>query len=190
MDTINVKLQHEDNSVNSVSNFQQTYQRDLIGFVDRTLVNKHQINDSIQLKNDGIGSKNDTVFFNRYVENERINNKNTSDFDVDRFETKKTINTFESKDEKKMSDNIISKQEVAELVTESDENMQIIDNKLNDKLTKNTHKTIDKNVEFLKDRKVPFLNSCTLKTSSGWLKYLKFINQRQRTLRKFKNIDI
>jgi epidermal growth factor receptor substrate 15 len=150
MDTINVKLQHEDNSVNSVSNFQQTYQRDLIGFVDRTLVNKHQINDSIQLKNNGIGSKNDTIFFNRYVENEKINNKNISDFDVDRFETKKTINIFESKDEKKLSDNIISKQEVAELVTETDENMQIIDNKLSDKLIKNTHKTIDKNVEFLK----------------------------------------
>ena len=150
MDTINVKLQHEDNSVNSVSNFQQTYQRDLIGFVDRTLVNKHQINDSIQLKNNGIGSKNDTIFFNRYVENEKINNKNISDFDVDRFETKKTINIFESKDDKKLSDNIISKQEVAELVTETDENMQIIDNKLSDKLIKNTHKTIDKNMEFLK----------------------------------------
>ena len=150
MDTINVKLQHEDNSVNSVSNFQQTYQRDLIGFVNRTIVNKNQIIDSFQLKNNGIGSNNDTVLFNRYVKNEMTNNKNISDFNLDRFETKKTINIFENKDEKKMSDNIISKQEVAELVTETDENMQIIDNKLSDKLTKNSHKTIDKNVEFLK----------------------------------------
>ena len=46
---------------------------------------------------------------------------------------------------------------------------------------------LSKNVEFFKDRKIPFLNSCTSKSTSGWLKYLKFINQRQKTLRKFKN---
>ena len=154
MDTINVKLQHEDNSVNSVSNFQQTYQRDLIGFVDRTLVNKYQVIDSIQLKNNGIGSNNDTVFFNRYVENDIVNNKNISNINLERSETKKRINIFESKDEKKISDNIISKQEAAELVTETNENMQIIDNKLSDKLIKNTHKTIDKHVEFSKKEDV------------------------------------
>ena len=33
-DTVNIKLQHEDNSVTSVIKFQQTYQRDLLGFVD------------------------------------------------------------------------------------------------------------------------------------------------------------
>lgn len=46
---------------------------------------------------------------------------------------------------------------------------------------------LSKNVEFFKDRKIPFLNLCTSKSTSGWLKYLKFINQRQKTLRKFKN---
>jgi epidermal growth factor receptor substrate 15 len=150
MDSINVKLQHEDNSVNSVSNFQQTYQRDLIGFVDRTLVNENKINDSIQLKNNGIGSKNDTIFFKLYVENDIVNSISVSDFDLERAETKKKINIFESKDEKKISDNIISKQEVAELLTETNENIQVIDNKLSDKLIKNMHKTIDKNVEFSK----------------------------------------
>lgn len=150
MDSINVKLQHEDNSVNSVSNFQQTYQRDLIGFVDRTLVNKNKINDSIQLKNNGIGSNNDTILFKLYVENDITNSKSASDFDLERAETKKKINIFESKDEKKISDNTISKQEVSELLTETNENIQIIDNKLSDKLIKSTHKSIDKNVEFSK----------------------------------------
>lgn len=150
MDSINVKLQHEDNSVNSVSNFQQTYQRDLIGFVDRTLVNKNKINDSIQLKNNGIGSNNDTILFKLYVENDITNSKSASDFDLERAETKKKINIFESKDEKKISDNTISKQEVAELLTETNENIQIIDNKLSDKLIQSAHKTIDKNVEFSK----------------------------------------
>ena len=150
MDTINVKLQHEDNSVNSVTNFQQTYQRDLIGFVDRTLVNKYQINDSIQLKNKGIGSNNDTVFFNRYVENEIANNKNISDFDLQRSETKKRINIFEHKDEKKFSDNTISKQEASELVTETNDNMLALETKLGDKNKKNTLQVSDENVGFSK----------------------------------------
>jgi epidermal growth factor receptor substrate 15 len=154
MDTINVKLQHEDNSVNSVSNFQQRYQRDLIGFVDRTLVNKYQVNDSIQLKKNWIGSENDTIYFNLYIENDLKNNKKVRDYDTERSETKKTINIFESKDEKKISDNTISKQEVAELVTETNDNMQIIDNKLSDKLIKNTHKTIDKHVQFSKNEDI------------------------------------
>ena len=66
-------------------------------------------------------------------------------------------------------------------------------NKLDSEIDLSTFKIIDdlnilsKNVEFFKDRKIPFLNSCTSKSTSGWLKYLKFINQRQKTLRKIKN---
>lgn len=150
MDTINVKLQHEDNSVNSVTNFQQTYQRDLIGFVDRTLVKKNSKIDSIQTKNKAIGVNNDTIFYNRSVNNEIANSKNVTDNETERGETRKSFVLFQSKEEKKMNDNLISKQEIAEIVNETNDNLLTIDTKLNDKLVKNTHKTVDNNVEFSK----------------------------------------
>ena len=150
MDTINVKLQHEDNSVNSVTNFQQTYQRDLIGFVDRTLVNKNQINDSIQLKNKGIGSNNDTVFFNRFVTYDTENIENVKQNELERNQTKKSINIFENKQDKKNADNIISNQDIAELVTETNDNILVLETKLVDKNKKNTLQASNENVGFSK----------------------------------------
>ena len=40
-----------------------------------------------------------------------------------------------------------------------------------------------------KDRKIPFLNECSLKSKNtiSWLKYLKYLNLKQRTLRKIHN---
>jgi hypothetical protein len=40
-----------------------------------------------------------------------------------------------------------------------------------------------------KDRKIPFLNECSLKSKNtiSWLKYLKYLNLRQKTLRRFHN---
>ena len=150
MDTINVKLQHEDNSVNSVTNFQQTYQRDLIGFVDRTLVNKNQINDSIQLKNKGIGSNNDTVFFNRFVTYDTENIENVKQNELERNQTKKSINIFENKQDEKNADNIISNQDIAELVTETNDNILVLETKLVDKNKKNTLQASNENVGFSK----------------------------------------
>jgi hypothetical protein len=150
MDTLNVKLQHEDNSVNSVTNFQQTYQRDLIGFVDRTLVNKNQINDSIQLKNKGIGSNNDTVFFNRFVNYDTENIENIKQNELERNQAKKTINIFENKQDKKIADNIISNQDIAELVIETNDNILVLETKLVDKNKKNTLQASNENVGFSK----------------------------------------
>ena len=150
MDTLNVKLQHEDNSVNSVTNFQQTYQRDLIGFVDRTLVNKNQVNDSIQLKNKGIGSNNDTVFFNRFVNYDTENIENIKQNELERNQTKKTINIFENKQDKKIADNIISNQDIAELVIETNDNILVLETKLVDKNKKNTLQASNENVGFSK----------------------------------------
>jgi hypothetical protein len=40
--------------------------------------------------------------------------------------------------------------------------------------------------EFLYDRKIGFLDSCSpIKTKESWHKYLKYMNQKSKTLRKF-----
>jgi hypothetical protein len=40
--------------------------------------------------------------------------------------------------------------------------------------------------EFLYDRKIGFLDSCSdIKTKQSWQKYLKYMNQKSKTLRKF-----
>lgn len=40
--------------------------------------------------------------------------------------------------------------------------------------------------EFLYDRKIGFLESCSpIKTKESWHKYLKYMNQKSKTLRKF-----
>lgn len=46
---------------------------------------------------------------------------------------------------------------------------------------------LNKDLEFFKDRKIPFLNSCTERNTLSWIKYLRFSNLKQKTLRKFKN---
>ena len=43
---------------------------------------------------------------------------------------------------------------------------------------------ISKTSEHFKDRKIPFLNSCSSRSTNAWLKYLKFHNLKQKTLHK------
>ncbi len=147
-DSLNIKLQHEDNSVNSVINFQQSYQRDLIGFVDRTLVNKNKIIDSITLNSKQIGTSNDTVFSNREVFNEKESIKNNSESQNNRDTVEKSLNNEVAKEEKKIADNIISKEEVIELVTETNENILDLENKLIVKNKKNSNETVESNLIF------------------------------------------
>ena len=179
-DTVNIKLQHEDNSVTSVTNFQQTYQRDLLGFVDQTLINKTKINDSINTKNAQIGSNNDTIFFNRTVKNEYVDAKNLEKNELSKSDTKQTISVFESTEQKKFADNIISNEEVIELVNETNENINDLDIKLVEKNKKNTNNTFAKNVEFSKKDE----NSSTVTSKSiiGNNKSLESINRQNLTI--------
>jgi tetratricopeptide (TPR) repeat protein len=147
-DTVNIKLQHEDNSVTSVTNFQQTYQRDLLGFVDRTLVNKAKINDSITLKNKELGSNNDTLFFNRVVQNEQSAMKESDKVKNNQANTEQSISTAVSRDEKRLSDNVVVKEEVVELVVETNESIQDGQNKLTEKNKKNSNETLERHLEF------------------------------------------
>ncbi len=147
-DTVNIKLQHEDNSVTSVTNFQQTYQRDLLGFVDRTLVNKAKINDSITLKNKEVGSNNDTLFFNRVVQNEQSAMKESDKVKNNQANTEQSISTAVSRDEKRLSDNVVVKEEVVELVVETNESIQDGQNKLTEKNKKNSNETLERHLEF------------------------------------------
>ena len=147
-DTVNIKLQHEDNSVTSVTNFQQTYQRDLLGFVDRTLVNKAKINDSITLKNKEVGSNNDTLFFNRVVQNEQSAMKESDKVKNNQANTEQSISTAVSRDEKRLSDNMVVKEEVVELVVETNESIQDGQNKLTEKNKKNSNETLERHLEF------------------------------------------
>ncbi len=147
-DTVNIKLQHEDNSVTSVTNFQQTYQRDLLGFVDRTLVNKAKINDSITLKNKEVGSNNDTLFFNRVVQNEQSAMKESDKVKNNQANTEQSISTAVSRDEKRLSDNVVVKEEVVELVIETNESIQDGQNKLTEKNKKNSNETLERHLEF------------------------------------------
>lgn len=147
-DTVNIKLQHEDNSVTSVTNFQQTYQRDLLGFVDRTLVNKAKINDSITLKNKEVGSNNDTLFFNRVVQNEQSAMKESNKVRNNQANTEQSISTAVSRDEKRLSDNVVVKEEVVELVVETNESIQDGQNKLTEKNKKNSNETLERHLEF------------------------------------------
>ena len=179
-DTVNIKLQHEDNSVTSVIKFQQTYQRDLLGFVDQTLINKTKINDSINTKNAQIGSNNDTIFFNRTVKNEYVDAKNLEKNELSKSDTKQTISVFESTEQKKFADNIISNEEVIELVNETNENINDLDIKLVEKNKKNTNNTFAKNVEFSKKDE----NSSTVTSKSiiGNNKSLESINRQNLTI--------
>ncbi len=179
-DTVNIKLQHEDNSVTSVIKFQQTYQRDLLGFVDQTLINKTKINDSINTKNAQIGSNNDTIFFNRIVKNEYVDAKNLEKNELSKTDTKQTISVFESTEQKKFADNIISNEEVIELVNETNENINDLDIKLVEKNKKNTNNTFAKNVEFSKKDE----NSSTVTSKSiiGNNKSLESINRQNLTI--------
>jgi epidermal growth factor receptor substrate 15 len=147
-DTVNIKLQHEDNSVTSVTNFQQTYQRDLLGFVDRTLVNKAKINDSITLKNKEVGSDNDTLFFNRVVQNEQSAMKESDKVKDNQANTEQSISNAVSRDEKRLSDNVVVKEEVVELVVETNESIQDGQNKLTEKNKKNSNETLERHLEF------------------------------------------
>jgi epidermal growth factor receptor substrate 15 len=147
-DTVNIKLQHEDNSVTSVTNFQQTYQRDLLGFVDRTLVNKTKINDSITLKNKQIGSNNDTLLFNRVVQNEQNAIQESDKVKSNQANTEQSITNAVTRDEKRLSENVVVKEEVIELVKETYENIQDLEGKLNDKNIKNTNETVEKHLDF------------------------------------------
>jgi epidermal growth factor receptor substrate 15 len=180
MDTINVKLQHEDNSVSSVINFQQTYQRDLLGFVDRTLANKNIFNDSISLKNKQLGSTNDTIFFNRNVENDNIIIEDNINIERERAETKKSINIYESKQEKKIADNIITKQEVAELVTETNDKVQDTELKLKDKNKKNSENTVEKYTFFSKKEDSRITDN--KKNTNGNQEFLVVKNMQKLTL--------
>lgn len=147
-DTVNIKLQHEDNSVTSVTNFQQTYQRDLLGFVDRTLVNKAIINDSITLKNKEVGSNNDTLLFNRVVQNEQSAIQESDKVKSTQANTEQSISNAVSRDEKRLSDNVVLKEEVIELVKETNENIQDLEGKLKDKNIKNSNETVEKHLDF------------------------------------------
>ena len=147
-DSINIKLQHEDNSVTSVTDFQQSYQRDLLGFVDRTLVNKTKINDSITTKNKQIGSNNDTLLFNREVHNELEAIKTIEKNQSTRANAEQSITTAVAKEEKKLADNVVSKEEVIELVTETNDNILELENKLIEKNRKSTNETVESNLIF------------------------------------------
>ncbi len=153
-DTVNIKLQHEDNSVTSVINFQQTYQRDLLGFVDRTLVNKAKINDSINFKNKEIGTNNDTLFFNKAVQFEQSAIQESDKVKNTQADTEKSISNAVSRDEKRVSDNVIIKEEVLELVNETNENIQEIETLLTKKNIKNTNETVEKHLEFSEKEEV------------------------------------
>ena len=147
-DTVNIKLQHEDNSVTSVTNFQQTYQRDLLGFVDRTLVNKAKINDSITLKNKEVGSNNDTLFFNRVVQNEQSAIKESDKVKNNQANTEQSISNAVSRDEKRLSDNVVVKEEVLELVNETNQNIEEFENSLTKKNIKNSTETVESHLDF------------------------------------------
>jgi epidermal growth factor receptor substrate 15 len=147
-DSLNIKLQHEDNSVTSVTNFQQTYQRDLLGFVDRTLVNKAKINDSITLKNKEVGSNNDTLLFNRVLQNEQNAIQESEKVNSNQANTEQSISKAVTRDEKRQSDNVVLKEEVIELVKETNENIQDLESNLNKKNIKNTNETVEKHLEF------------------------------------------
>ncbi len=153
-DTVNIKLQHEDNSVTSVINFQHTYQRDLLGFVDRTLVNKAKINDSINFKNKEIGTNNDTLFFNKAVQFEQSAIQESDKVKNTQADTEKSISNAVSRDEKRVSDNVIIKEEVLELVNETNENIQEIETLLTKKNIKNTNETVEKHLEFSEKEEV------------------------------------
>jgi len=147
-DSVNIKLQHEDNSVTSVTHFQQTYQRDLLGFVDRTLVNKTKINDSITSKNKEVGANNDTLLFNRVVQNEQKAIQESDKVKNTQATTEQTISNAVSRDEKRVSDNVVVKEEVIELVKETNESIQDLDNKLSGQNIKNSNETMEKHLAF------------------------------------------
>jgi len=147
-DSVNIKLQHEDNSVTSVTHFQQTYQRYLLGFVDRTLVNKTKINDSITSKNKEVGANNDTLLFNRVVQNEQKAIQESDKVKNTQATTEQTISNAVSRDEKRVSDNVVVKEEVIELVKETNESIQDLDNKLSGQNIKNSNETMEKHLAF------------------------------------------
>lgn len=147
-DSINIKLQHEDNSVISVLNFQQSYQRDLSGFVDRTIVNKTKLNDSITIKNQQIGSVNDTILFNKEVKNDAAATKENDKTQISRANVEQSITNVVTKEEKKIADNVVTKEEITELVNETNENIQDLQNKLIDKNKKYTNETMEHHLVF------------------------------------------
>lgn len=173
-DSLNLKLQHEENSVSSVSRFQQSYQRDLLGFVDRTLVNKNKINDSVTAKNIQIGSQNDTVLFNRATKEDVATMKLDSTMNSSRTNSNQKISTIVNKEEKRVNDNIVSKEEVVELVKETNEEIQDLELKLIDKNRKNNNENVENNLIFsekedareLEVRKIIGVNNETLTKKS------------------------
>ena len=62
--------------------------------------------------------------------------------------TEQSISTAVSRDEKRLSDNVVVKEEVVELVVETNESIQDGQNKLTEKNKKNSNETLERHLEF------------------------------------------
>jgi hypothetical protein len=147
-DSLNIKFQHETNSVASISDFQQQYQHDLKVYVDQTITKKVNKQDSLGYGANQVGKNNDSLFYSKSHQDDLAATNVDKKMQETRAGVEQNLNTITYKEEKKHNDNRVSKEEITELVNETNENILDLEKALDDKNRKNSSEMTESNLIF------------------------------------------
>ncbi len=147
-DSMNIKLQMEQHSVISVTDFQQKYQHDLKVYVDQTITKRTNLSDSIGKGSVQIGASTDSILVQKYNKDGASADSIVKIMQDSRGVIEQKINSITHTEEKKNNDNRISKEEITELVNETTQNNSELEVGLADKNRKNSNEMVENNLSF------------------------------------------
>ncbi len=147
-DSLNLKLQSEEHTVISIGDMQQSFQYFKRNAIDNKITTRINTADSLGQGAKQIGKDNDGVFFSKSQNQEDTSAAVVKQMQASRANVETTFNTITYKEEKKNNDNRVSKEEVTELVNETNQSIIDLESELSKKNIKNSNEMVENNLDF------------------------------------------